>query len=79
MPKGRITKTPSENDSSFSARLIRYRKGRKFSRDDLADFLRAKGFEIGKLAILRWEMAGRLPRNPELYQWFASEFKRFKL
>lgn len=75
----RVTKTPSENDASFSARLIRYRKERKFSRDDMTDFLRSKGFEIGKLAILRWETDAVLPRNPELYHWLVSDFKRLKL
>jgi len=75
----RDTTDPSEEDESFGAQMIRYRKARKMSRKDCADYLRSKGFEISQLSILRWEKHRRLPQNPELYHWLVTEFKRLKL
>lgn len=70
---------PEATDTSFGARLIRYRKRREFTREDLVTFVKGKGFEIKELAIARWELYGRLPQNPELYRTLVTEFERFGL
>jgi hypothetical protein len=70
---------PDDKDTSFGARLIRYRDKRAFWRKDLVTFLRGKEFDIRELAIARWERNGRLPQNPELYRFLVTEFERFRL